>query len=95
MLTWDRIRKNRLKLRDDFNLDFLELLRCLSDKGVFVNIEVQQIRSKLSLKQQFDELFDHLTSKNPQQYVPVVLQALADIGREDIRDFLQGIWITC
>ncbi|CAG0895641.1 unnamed protein product [Darwinula stevensoni] len=88
--TWDRIRENRMRLRDEFNLDFQELLRSLSDKGVFTLIEGQQIRGKPTPKQQFDELFDILICKNPQLYYPVFLKALTDIDRKDVRDFLEG-----
>ncbi|CAG0889787.1 unnamed protein product [Darwinula stevensoni] len=88
--TWDRIRENRMRLRDKFNLDVHELLRSLSDKGVFTLIEGQQIRGKATPKQQFDEFFDLLMSKNPRLYYPVFLKALTDIDRKDVRDFLEG-----
>ncbi|CAG0900525.1 unnamed protein product [Darwinula stevensoni] len=93
-LTWDRIRANRRRLRDHFNLDFRELLRSLSDRSVFLPIEEQQIRGITTPILQFDEFFDLLLRKNPQQYVPIFLEALVEIGREDIRDALQGILIT-
>ncbi|CAG0895540.1 unnamed protein product [Darwinula stevensoni] len=44
--TWDTIRKNRMKLRDEYNIDHLELLRYLSDKGVFNEIQVKQVKGK-------------------------------------------------
>ncbi|CAG0895639.1 unnamed protein product [Darwinula stevensoni] len=87
--TWRRIRENRMRLRDELNLDFHELLRSLSDKGVFTLIEAQQIRGKPTPKQQFDELFDLLMCKNPQLHYPVFLKALTDIDRKDVRDFLE------
>ncbi|CAG0901620.1 unnamed protein product [Darwinula stevensoni] len=91
MSSWDRIIKNRLKLRDEFNIDPNELRRSLSDKKVITIIEEQQIRGKQNPKEQYDELFTILLSKNPQECVPKFYEALTDIRRQDVRDFLQGM----
>ncbi|CAG0895503.1 unnamed protein product, partial [Darwinula stevensoni] len=85
--TWDLIRANRRKLRDDYNLDFQELLLSLSEKKVFTATEEKQIRSKENGKL-FDELFDILVHKNPKKFIPVFLHTLAEIGRQDVKDFL-------
>ncbi|CAG0904881.1 unnamed protein product, partial [Darwinula stevensoni] len=86
--TWDKIRANRRKLRDEYNVDGEELLRCLSDRNVFTAPEEKQIRSKENPKLLYDELFEILLHKNPQKYAPVFLDALTVIGRQDVRDFL-------
>ncbi|CAG0894304.1 unnamed protein product [Darwinula stevensoni] len=86
--TWDKIRANRRKLRDEYNVDVEELLRCLSDRNVFTAHEEKQIRSKENPKLLYDELFEILLHKNPKKYAPVFLDALTVIGRQDVRDFL-------
>ncbi|CAG0902223.1 unnamed protein product [Darwinula stevensoni] len=80
--TWDLIRANRRKLRDDYNLDFEELLLSLSEKKVFTAPEEKQIRSKENRKL-FDELFEILVHKNPKKFIPVFLHTLTEIGRQD------------
>ncbi|CAG0894640.1 unnamed protein product [Darwinula stevensoni] len=88
--TWIRIRANRLKLRDEFNVDGDELLRSLSDKAVFTLHEEKRIRAITDPTMRFDELFHILFNKNPQKYFDVVLEALDHIGRQDAVIFLQG-----
>ncbi|CAG0890055.1 unnamed protein product [Darwinula stevensoni] len=91
MLSWDRIRRNRLKLRDHFALNPNDLLPSLMHRNVITFIEDQQIRMKPYLPEQFEEFFDILFMKNPQECIPKFYEALVDINRESIRDFLQGV----
>ncbi|CAG0902590.1 unnamed protein product [Darwinula stevensoni] len=88
--SWDGIRDKWLKLRDDYNVELLELLRKLEEKRAVIAIEAKQIRDTGNMKHQYDQLLNVLTSKNPHKYVPIFLQALTEIDRQDARDFLEG-----
>ncbi|CAG0894593.1 unnamed protein product [Darwinula stevensoni] len=88
--TWDKIRQHRRRIRDDFNLDVDELLRFSSDKEVFTNNEEKIIRGVGDLSERFDKLFDILLTKNVDR-IPLFLETLSAMGRNDIRMFLQGI----
>ncbi|CAG0899849.1 unnamed protein product [Darwinula stevensoni] len=90
MSSWDRIKQNRMKLRDVFNLDPNELRRRLSEKRVITDMEDQQIRRNHDLKEQYDELFRILSSKNTGKCVTKFYEALTDMDRDDIIEFLQG-----
>ncbi|CAG0886567.1 unnamed protein product [Darwinula stevensoni] len=87
--TWDKIRQHRRRIRDDFNLDVDELLRFSSDKEVFTNNEEKIIRGVGDLSERFDKLFDILFTKNVDR-IPLFLETLSAMGRNDIRMFLQG-----
>ncbi|CAG0894940.1 unnamed protein product, partial [Darwinula stevensoni] len=89
MLSWDRIRWNMPKLRDVFNLDPVELRRALSDKNVITFMEDRHIRMNPYLHEQYAELFNILFKKNPEEWIPKFYEALEDMGRKDIRNFLQ------
>ncbi|CAG0887761.1 unnamed protein product [Darwinula stevensoni] len=88
--TWDTIRQHRRRIRDDFNLDVDELLRFLSDKKVFTHNEEKIIRRVDDLSERFDKLFDILLVKNLDM-IPLFLEALSAMGRNDLRMFLQGM----
>ena len=88
---WDRIRANRVRLRDECNVNLDELLRRLSDKGVFSHHEEEQIKEKIDAANRFDVFFRLLFYKNPERHLDDFLQALRDMGRDDVVDFLQGV----
>ena len=89
--TWDRIRANRAKLRDECNVDFDELLLRLCEKGVFSQHEERQIREAAVHTTRFHVFFDVLFYKNPERHFNDFLQALKDIRRDDVVAFLQGV----
>ncbi|CAG0894939.1 unnamed protein product [Darwinula stevensoni] len=91
MLSWDRIRRNRLKLRDHFHLNPNDLQRSLRDRNVITVMEDRHISMMPYLREQFEELFDILFLRNPQECIPKFYEALEDMERKDIRDFLQGV----
>ncbi|CAG0903268.1 unnamed protein product [Darwinula stevensoni] len=93
LYSWDKINERRLQIRDKYMVDTLELLRTLEQTSVFTYLEAKQVREITDLRKQYDELFNVLTSKNPKKYVPIFLQALVDMDREDVRDFLQGLHV--
>ncbi|CAG0886566.1 unnamed protein product [Darwinula stevensoni] len=86
---WDTIRQHRRRIRDDFNLDVDELLGFLSDKRVFTHNEEKIIRRVDDLSERFDKLFDILLVKNLDM-IPLFYETLSAMGRNDIREFLQG-----
>ncbi|CAG0904247.1 unnamed protein product, partial [Darwinula stevensoni] len=67
----------------------VELRRALSDKNVITFVEDRDIRMKPYLREQYAELFDILFMKDPEECIPKFYEALEDMGRKDIRNFLQ------
>ncbi|CAG0895406.1 unnamed protein product [Darwinula stevensoni] len=86
---WETIREHRRKLRDEFNLDVDELLRSLSEKKVFTHNEERIIRRVDDLSERFDKLFDILLVKHVEM-IRLFYEALSAMGRNDIKEFLQG-----
>ncbi|CAG0899528.1 unnamed protein product [Darwinula stevensoni] len=88
--TWDRIKANRVKLRDDFAVNFDELVRSLVGRGAITSQDETRFQKIHDTQRRFDEICVNLFRQNPQIYVPVFPKALSDIGRQDVVEFLKG-----
>ena len=80
----------REKLRDEFNVDGDELVRRLGSKNVFTHPEEKRIRDITDSKKRFDEFFDELFKKNPEEHIESFLKTLTEMKREDVVKVLQG-----
>ncbi|CAG0893641.1 unnamed protein product [Darwinula stevensoni] len=88
--SWDRIKTNRLNIVDKHvNCD--ELVRRLTCNEVFTVNEEKTILKIKDPTERNDEFFHTLYSKNPQTAVDVFFQALIDMQRQDVVDFLQDL----